>query len=168
MKETIKKLREDYNFSQSYVASYLKISRQMYIKYELGEVEPPIKVVVALSKLYNISYAQIIDNEFNSQKEVFSYKIKQDTDISVASPANFYGTSSQKPVSSQLEIITAMLKNLPEESLAAVSAFLKILQSEQILIKKTSQKSKKAFFDLAGKITLDSDSVTEFREASFI
>ena len=29
-------------------------------------------------------------------------------------------------------------------------------------------KSKKAFFSLAGKIDLDSDSVTEFREASLI
>ena len=37
MKESIKNLREKHNYSQSYLATYLEVSRQMYIKYESGE-----------------------------------------------------------------------------------------------------------------------------------
>ena len=52
MKETLKALREKNNYSQATVAKYLGISRQMYITHESGEAEPPVKVIVALSKLY--------------------------------------------------------------------------------------------------------------------
>ena len=74
MKDSIKALREKHNYSQSYLATYLQVSRQMYIKYESGEVEPPVKVVVALAKLYSVSYSQIIDDEFSPNKEKVSYK----------------------------------------------------------------------------------------------
>ena len=48
MNEMLKKLRSLHNYSQSYVAEYLNVSRQMYIKYESGEVEPSVKVVKEL------------------------------------------------------------------------------------------------------------------------
>ena len=75
MKDSIKALREKHNYSQSYLATYLQVSRQMYIKYESGDVEPPVKIVVALAKLYSVSYSQIIDDEFSPNKEKVSYKI---------------------------------------------------------------------------------------------
>ena len=71
MKESLKALREKNNYSQATVAKYLGISRQMYIKYESGEAEPPVKVIVALSKLYKVDYAQIIDLMYT-----ILYKIK--------------------------------------------------------------------------------------------
>ena len=80
MKDSIKALREKHNYSQSYLATYLQVSRQMYIKYESGDVEPPVKIVVALAKLYSVSYSQIIDDEFSPNKEKVSYKIQQDTE----------------------------------------------------------------------------------------
>ena len=58
MKETLKALREKNNYSQATVAKYLGISRQMYIKYESGEAEPPVKVIVALIKLYVEDFAK--------------------------------------------------------------------------------------------------------------
>ena len=76
----------------------------------------------------------------------------------------FYDDNSNN----QLGILTAALKTLSEEALISVGAFIKMLQAEQIVAKQPSSKSKKVFFDLAGKISLDSDSVTEFREASLI
>ena len=167
MKDSIKALREKHNYSQSYLATYLQVSRQMYIKYESGDVEPPVKIVVALAKLYSVSYSQIIDDEFSPNKEKVSYKIQQDTESEVASPIVPYGFSSKKP-KTQLTLVTTALENLSEEALISVSAFVKMLQAEQIIPKQPSSKSKKAFFDLAGKISLDSDSVTEFREASLI
>ena len=167
MKDTIKALREKYNYSQSYLATYLQVSRQMYIKYESGEVEPPVKVVVALAKLYSVSYSQIIDDEFSPNKEKVSYKIHQDSESEVASPIVSYDFSSKKP-KTQLALVTASLENLSEESLVSVGAFIKMLQTEQIVANKPISKSKKAFFELAGKIFLDSKSVVEFRESSLV
>ena len=167
MKDSIKALREKHNYSQSYLATYLQVSRQMYIKYESGEVEPPVKVVVALAKLYSVSYSQIIDDAFSPNKEKVSYKIQQDTESSVASPIVSYDFSSKKK-KTQLALVIASLENLSDESLVSVGAFVKMLQAEQIIAKQPSSKSKKALFDLAGKISLDSDSVTEFREESLI
>lgn len=165
MKGTIKKLREQHNYSQSYLATYLKISRQMYIKYELGEVEPPVRVVVALAKLYDVSYSIIIDDKLCSSKDSVSYKINNHTEKSVASAAVLY---SSNPYSSRLEALFSAIKRLPQSSIEPVFAFVKMLQSEQISAKPKEVKSKKEFFNLAGKIYLDSDSVTEFREASLV
>lgn len=165
MKGTIKKLREQHNYSQSYLASYLEISRQMYIKYESGEVEPPVRVVVALAKLYDVSYAVIIDDKLSSSKNSVSYKINHHTEKTVASPAVLY---SVNPYSSRLEALFSAIKRLPQSSIEPVFAFVKMLQSEQISAKPKEAKSKKAFFNLAGKIDLDSDAVTSFREASLI
>ena len=165
MKGTIKKLREKHNYSQSYLATYLKISRQMYIKYESGEVEPPVRIVVALAKLYDVSYSIIIDDKLCSSKDSVSYKINNHTEKSVASAAVLY---SSNPYSSRLEALFSAIKRLPQSSIEPVFAFVKMLHTEQICAKPKEVKSKKEFFSLAGKIDLDSDSVTEFREASLI
>lgn len=178
MKESIKKLRENHNYSQSYLATYLEVSRQMYIKYESGEVEPPIHVVVKLAKLYKVSYDTIIDDKLSTSKNSVSYKIShqtENTEKEVASPAALY---SANPYYLQLENLITAIKLLPQTSIASVAAFVKMLQTEQIAAKnigkvgsgvgQSSKKSKKAFFGLAGKLNLDSDSVTEFREASLI
>ena len=93
MKGTIKILREQHNYSQSYLATYLEISRQMYIKYEAGEVEPPVRVVVALAKLYDVSYSIIIDDKLCSSKDSVSYKINNHTEKSVASAAVLYSSN---------------------------------------------------------------------------
>lgn len=177
MKESIKILREKHNYSQSYLATYLEVSRQMYIKYESGEVEPPIHVVVKLAKLYKVSYDTIIDDKLSTSKKSVSYKINHQTEKEVSSPAALY---SANPYNLQLENLISSIKLLPQTSLASVAAFVKMLQTEQIAAKNVGKnaygdgqcskekKSKKAFFSLAGKLNLDSDSVTEFREASLI
>ena len=134
MKDSIKTLREKHNYSQSYLATYLQVSRQMYIKYESGDVEPPVKIVVALAKLYSVSYSQIIDDEFSPNKEKVSYKIQQDTESYVASPSvkyGFYGDNSNN----RLGTLTAALKTLSEEALVSVGAFIKMLQTEAYSIR---------------------------------
>lgn len=96
MKETIRVLREKHNYSQATVAKYLNISRQMYIKYESGEAEPPVKVVVGLSRLYKVDYAQIIDNTETQNKTASynnNYTVKKSEGLYVASPSVAYGSS---------------------------------------------------------------------------
>lgn len=67
MKEILRELREKNNLSQATVAEYLGVSRQMYMKYESGENEISVKMVVLLSRLYKVSYEQIIDNKIEKE-----------------------------------------------------------------------------------------------------
>ena len=102
MKETLLYLRELNHYSQAYIAKYLNISRQMYSKYENGEVDAGVKSVVALCKLYNVPYDVILENKL-SNKESVTYKIKEDFDydLSVESPPPVYSASSLKSETNQ-------------------------------------------------------------------
>ncbi len=68
------------------------------------------------------------------------------------------------------EMVIEQVKTLPEPLLTSVSAFIKLLESEQsdMYVVRTAPRTKKNFFGLAGKIHLDRDSVTELREASIL
>lgn len=94
MNETLLYLREMNHYSQSYVAKYLGISRQMYSKYENGEVDAGVKSVAALCKLYKVPYDVVIENKL-AKKDSVTYKIKEDFnyDLSVASPSAAYSAS---------------------------------------------------------------------------
>ncbi|MBQ0166343.1 MAG: helix-turn-helix transcriptional regulator [Treponema sp.] len=61
MDKILKQLREMNNYSQNSIATFLNISRQMYIKYEQGEVDPPVKVIRELAHFYRVPYEYIID-----------------------------------------------------------------------------------------------------------
>lgn len=52
---TMKSLREDHDFTQEYVAHYLGTSQTMYARYERGANELPIRHLISLCKLYNVS-----------------------------------------------------------------------------------------------------------------
>jgi len=71
------------------------------------------------------------------------------------------------------ETVIEQVKMLPEPLLASVSAFIKLLESEQSNFtennpEQSKPKNKQTFFALAGKMHLDQDAVTELREASLI
>ena len=68
------------------------------------------------------------------------------------------------------EMVIEQVKTLPEQLLTSVSAFIKLLEAEQseLYVIKTASKTKKNFLELAGKIHLDGNSVTELREASLL
>ncbi len=51
----IRELREDRDWTQKYVSSYLNCSQQVYSNYELGQRDVPTAVLIALSVLYNTS-----------------------------------------------------------------------------------------------------------------
>lgn len=63
MKEILKYLRQTNNFTQEEIARRLEISRQSYIKYENGEVEPGDKVIRTLSIIYGVREEFIRRNE---------------------------------------------------------------------------------------------------------
>ena len=51
----MKNLREDNDYTQEYVAHYIGTSQTMYARYERGANEMPIRHLVALCKLYQVS-----------------------------------------------------------------------------------------------------------------
>ena len=58
--EIIKTLRIQNDYSQQYVADYLKIDRSNYSKYELGKLEMNLTMLKKLCLLYNVSADYIL------------------------------------------------------------------------------------------------------------
>ena len=53
--EIMKNLREDHDFTQEYVAGYLGTSQTMYARYERAANELPVRHLISLCRLYNVS-----------------------------------------------------------------------------------------------------------------
>ncbi len=56
----LKDLREDHDFSQNFVASYLDMKQPQYSRYERGTGDIPTDVLIRLAKLYNTSTDYIL------------------------------------------------------------------------------------------------------------
>ena len=129
MLDSLKYFREVNNYSQSAVASYLGISRQMYIKYESGEVEPPLKVVVQLAHFYRGSYDVIID--YKKSSESASYEKQENGALEIASPLPSYGKSANADLPYYYSSIMEMLPKLVySEQLKVLSTLLGMVQKE--------------------------------------
>ena len=55
MKTRIRALREDNDFTQEDIARYLNMSQTGYSKYETGQSEIPVYILIRLAKFYNVS-----------------------------------------------------------------------------------------------------------------
>lgn len=129
MFETIKYLREQKKYSQVQVADYLGISRQMYIKYERGETEPPVSVIKNLCRLYRVDYEVILEDKFRQKGPVYSIQ-KQDplefADSGVAA------TNTNPPASLYFrEILSRMNKLNTDELLKLASRALDCVQKKK-------------------------------------
>ena len=65
----IKKLREENNFSQAYVAKKIGISRSSYIAVEKGKRELSLNEADTVSKLYRIELKDLVTNNKKKQKK---------------------------------------------------------------------------------------------------
>ena len=55
MKNRIRDMREDHDLEQKDLANVLGISRQYYSRYELGQIDLPIRHYITLAEFYNVS-----------------------------------------------------------------------------------------------------------------
>ena len=55
MYKRIRDLREDNDLNQTEVAKKLNVSQSTYSRYENGQLDIPSGILIALSKLYNVS-----------------------------------------------------------------------------------------------------------------
>ena len=59
MKNNLKDLRQKENISQDDLASILKVSRQTINSIETGKFDPSLKLVMKMTKHFNVSLEQI-------------------------------------------------------------------------------------------------------------
>lgn len=187
MKETIKNLREYYDFSQTQIASRIGVSRQMYIRYENGETEPNLKTISALCRIYKVPYHVIIDNEYSKglpeqrESETESWETSSGffhdlSGVSASESAPSYGFEGSRAVKANValsEIVTLIRQLNLSERLQLISflADSTRMDQERVVLKKsgacakmkglTKEEAFALFEKYAGCI--DSDSV-DYRE----
>lgn len=174
MKEILIKLRQENRYSQSLLAKILEISRQAYIKYELGEVEPSVEIVRKLSKIYNVSYDVLIDNAVLPYKKI-EYKIPTEPTLEVASPTTVYSHSyNDSDTDNTIEYFKNQLDYLQSVIIEMKNKLNKIQihDSNSLTLENYSSYSKSKsfnkddFFNKVGKQNIDSSYITELREKS--
>jgi len=174
MKEILIKLRQENRYSQSLLAKILGISRQAYIKYELGEVEPSVEIVRKLSKIYNVSYDVLIDNAVLPYKKI-EYKIPTEPTLEVASPTTVYSPSYiDSDTDNTIEYFKNQLDYLQSVIIEMKNKLnkIQILDSNSLTLENYSSYSKSKsfnkddFFNKVGKQNIDSSYITELREKS--
>lgn len=174
MKEILIKLRQENRYSQSLLAKILGISRQAYIKYELGEVEPSVEIVRKLSKIYNVPYDVLIDNAVLLYKKI-EYKIPTEPTLEVASPTTVYSPSyNDSDTDNTIEYFKNQLDYLQSVIIEMKNKLNKIQihNSNSLTLENYSSYSKSKsfnkddFFNKVGKQNIDSSYLTELREKS--
>ena len=145
MKEILRTLRNEKNYSQSAVASYLEISRQMYNKYENGTAEPSLKNIKKLCELYKVSADVFFQNE--DQKEIKQYYHVPEnlSSLYVNSPAAHYGPSS--PNANKNNLLSELIKLLPllqlGEQISLMSRLARIIENQTCVQSNPEIKTKK-------------------------
>ena len=169
MKEILKELRTKNRYSQELLAKILGLSRQAYMKYESGEVEPSVEIVRKLAKIYKVPYEVLIDNQFESgsktDKKIF-YKCNHDGYIAVASPAPAF---SESPASfdintdSRFAHFSEILFQMQE------MIFLKEKpETKKSVYSKSKKFNKTDFFEQIGTVKMDPSYIVKLREESLI
>lgn len=67
MRLRIKNLREDHDLTQKQVAGILLCDQSLYSKYERGEREIPLYLIVALADYYNVSVDYLVGRTDNPE-----------------------------------------------------------------------------------------------------
>lgn len=52
--QRIRDLREDNDYTQSYIASLLNVGQRTYADYELGKTRIPVDSLIILARFYNV------------------------------------------------------------------------------------------------------------------
>ena len=133
MKEVLRSLRNQNNYSQSAVAEYLEISRQMYNKYEKGTAEPSLKNIKKLCELYKVSADVFLNNtQKNENKVLYSYKSESSSCLKVASPTVPYGKSPETTNSKNL--LAELIRLIPllhlNEQISLMSRLATIIENQ--------------------------------------
>lgn len=172
MKEILRSLRNENNFSQTAVASYLEISRQMYNKYETGIAEPSLKNIKKLCDLYKVS-ADVFLNDLKSDSQEstpYTYHLRSSSEMEVATPAVTYGESTEQNTTGNL--LTEISQLIPllhfSEQISLLSSLVSIIEQQSHTKNQPVLKTKKIkkIPDAEYNGYLYSEEVTKIRNTS--
>ena len=74
--DRLRGLREDNDLTQAQIADVLGTSQTMYARYERGANELPIRHLITLCKLYNVSADYLLDTTPDAKKKQKRASIK--------------------------------------------------------------------------------------------
>lgn len=175
MKETLKKLRSENRYSQDLLAKILGISRLSYMKYESGEVEPPVETIRKLAKIYKVSYKTLIDNELSTEHKSVSYDnvASHAYGLEVACPAPTYGFQENAVMSPNIVSQFSQILTTLQNTITNLQEQLNTLNSSEAApvpanFPKSASFNKKDFFSKINGVQIDSTFVEELRGASLI
>lgn len=64
----LKQIRQSLNVTQKTIADYLKIGERSYQRYEYGEREPSLAIIIALADYFNVSLDYLVGRSDNPKK----------------------------------------------------------------------------------------------------
>ena len=73
--EKLQKIRKEHNITQESLADKLNVSRQAVSKWESGGAYPDTEKLIQISKLFNISLDELINDNPELNKNIQSKKI---------------------------------------------------------------------------------------------
>ncbi len=147
MKEILRSLRNENNYSQSAVANYLEISRQMYNKYETGIAEPSLKNIKKLCDLYKVSANVFLDNFKSETQATIPYTNNSGSTsvMEVASPTIPYAESIEQEKTGNL--LTEIFQLIPllhfSEQISLLSKLASIIEQQSHIKDQPVLKTKK-------------------------
>ena len=65
--ENIRNLREEHDKKQQELADFLHVKQTTYSKYELGKINIPIEVFIALADYYNVTVDYLLGRELRKK-----------------------------------------------------------------------------------------------------
>ena len=148
MNETLRALREENNYSQAAIASYLGISRQMYIKYENGDAAPPVKIVMELSNFYRVPYDVILEDKLKARETEEKpnraiYRIPEAEPLECHDSGALYAPDQDAPsyyLKSVLEMLPKLVYKEQLKVLEKISGMVQKATEERLKPKKEMQK----------------------------
>ena len=170
MKDILRSLRNENNYSQSAVASYLNISMQMYNKYENGLAEPSLKNIKKLCELYKVSADIFFTNLKVDEDNPYSYESHSSEELYVAEPEISYGVNNNQGNTKNL--LTELINLIPllqlKEQISLMSRLASIIEKQTCTAVKNpiKQKKLKKVPDAEYNNYLDSDELRQIRRAS--
>lgn len=68
MRLRIRDLREDRDLTQKQIAEYLMCDQSLYSKYERGEREVPLNIIIKLADFYNVNIDYLVGRSSISKR----------------------------------------------------------------------------------------------------
>jgi len=87
--KNLKMIRKELGCTQSVMAGILKVGFRTFVRYEAGERDAPVAVLVKIARLGNMSLEQLLTTEIDKNDIVPLQKINKDASCTEVSVVNF-------------------------------------------------------------------------------